>query len=162
MQRGIVHGLRTAAAVSLVVAVAWSQAPRAFARSAGIAQKVAPVLCGTLDVQIGAGFATGPSDAEECFYQAFLACAPALLTVEINPVGTGGRHTLMTSVTDSGCVVADRLEPTVDSAPTDGSSAVVCTDLTLTKDDLSEGSCSGGPPLAPIPPPIGQIAPQGL
>jgi GNAT superfamily N-acetyltransferase len=61
----------------------------------GIAQKVAPAACGTLRVQVGAGFATGPSDAEQCFHQAFLACTPAFFTVETNPISRGYGEQLM-------------------------------------------------------------------
>jgi hypothetical protein len=77
------------------------------------------------------------------------------LTVQINPVGTGGQHTLMTDIADSGCIVVDQLEPTVDSAPADGSNTLICADVILTEEALVESSCSGGPPLAPIPLPIG-------
>ena len=158
MPRGSLRGLRAALIVGLVAIAIFSQAPPMHAQSARIAQKVPPVLCGTLDVQIGQSIASGPIDAEACFYQAFFACAPAILTIQINPVGSGGRHTLMTGIADSGCIIADQLEPTVDAAPTGDSSEVVCTDLTLTEDGLSEGSCTGGPPLAPIPPTIGQVS----
>ena len=115
------------------------------------------MLCGTLAVQIGAGFATGPADAEQCFCQAFLTCAPALLSVQINSVGPGGRHTLMTGIADNGCIVADRTEPSVDSVPAGGSSEVICAGLTLAENGLSEGACSGGPPLAPVPPSQWQV-----
>lgn len=124
----------------------------ALARWPGVAQKAPPVLCGRVEVTVGVPFATGPSDAEACFSRAFLVCDAAILTIQSNPEGRGGLHTLTTAISGGGCLIVDETVPTLDSSPIGATeSAVTCAGLSVTDSGLSELICSGGPPLAPIP-----------
>ena len=123
------------------------------AHGPAIAQKAPPLLCGRIEATVGAPFATGPSDAERCFSRAFRACDAAILIVQSNPEGPGGLHTLTTAPSDDGCLIVDETEPTLDAVPSGSiESTVTCSDLSVTDSGLRELTCSGGPPLAPIPP----------
>ena len=147
------HAGRTTWTLILLSALAgaalgvWLQAPAA----AGAARKEPPLLCGMVNFRIGDNFSTGEVEAQNCMFQAFQSCSSAILVIQINPVGTGGRHTLMTGSSETGCFIVDETQPTVDSAAAGYSGAVVCAALDLDDSMLSESMCSGGPPLAPIP-----------
>lgn len=111
------------------------------------AQISGATYCGEIDVSGGQAISKNAADPEECFYQSFLGCTPAILTVQFNPLGDGGFHRMSVEQGDHGCLVVSEGVSTFDSEPNANLITVVCLDLGRSAGGLAQLRCSGGPPL---------------
>jgi hypothetical protein len=100
--------------------------------------------CGQVSILGGHVTSTGTQTAENCFYQAYQQCLPAMLRVSISGVDAGTRHSFSLASSGNTCVITDSAQNFVVPRPPLPPTTSTCSGLTQTPDGgLLFSSCGG-------------------
>jgi hypothetical protein len=111
----------------------------------GLGQK-----CGMVSVLFERVMSSEAQEAEDCFYKAYLNCAPATLVFRRSFGDAVALHTFTIQSGDASCVIADARQTFISPSPPRPVTNVTCSSLTSTSDGLLFSVCgSDGDILVP-------------